>query len=241
MTDVMTATYIEDLLTPMPFEDAAEAMTAALADQLKAQPSDEVKALALAKTALETGRWQSIHRSNWGNIKAGTSYVGMYTAFACNEVLGGKLVWFSPRGRLDAKGGNVVAEAFDGEPWHPQTRFRAYANRFDGAYEYVEFIATGRYKVAWSRLLLGDVVGFVHTLKLAGYFTADEALYLKGVQGLYGEMLARVRGLPHEHLAPEIDHDAVWATIRGDQFAHVLNLANEDRGDDETTDPAGVA
>lgn len=236
----MTAVYVEDQLTPMSFEDAAEAMTAALTDQLKAPPSDEVKALALAKTALETARWQSIHLSNWGNVKAGTAYVGMYTAFACNEVLGGQVVWFSPRGRLDKKGGSVVAEAFDGEPWHPQTRFRAYANRFDGAYQYVELIATGRYQAAWARLLAGDPAGFVHALKLAGYFTADESLYLAGVLGLYKEMLARVRGLPHEHLVPTIDHDAVWATIRGDQFAHVIDLASEDR-DDSPASESGSA
>jgi len=229
MTEVMTATFVEDALTPMSFEQAVEAMTPALAGQLNAAPSDEVKALALAKTALETGRWQAIHRQNFGNIKAGTTYVGMYTGFACNEVLGGKVVWFSPRGRLDKKDGTVVSEWFDGEPWHPQTRFRAYANHFDGAYEYVELIATGRYKLAWSRLLLGDVQGFVHCLKLAGYFTADETLYLRGVQGLYSEMLARVKGLPAEHLIPSIDHDAVWATLRGDQFAHALELAAADR------------
>ena len=32
---------------------------------------DEVVALALAKTALETGRWTAIWCDNWGNVKAG--------------------------------------------------------------------------------------------------------------------------------------------------------------------------
>ncbi len=230
MTDVMTATYVEDLLTPFSLETAAAAMKAALQTQLGRAPSDEVLALALAKTALETGRYKSIHRYNWGNVKAGAAYVGMYTAFACNEVLAGKLVWFSPRGRLDKQGGVVVAEHYDGEPWHPQTRFRAYANEYDGSYEYVALIANGRYKKAWAALLAGSVSGFVHELKLAGYFTADEALYLKGVSGLYQEMLARVRGLPHEAHVPEGDHDfeRILATIRGDQFAHAIDLAGLD-------------
>lgn len=225
----MLATFIEDLLTPLTFEQASGAMAAALANQLGHQPSAEVLALALAKTALETGRWQSLHRSNMGNAKAGDAYVGMYTAFACNEVLGGKLVWFSPRGRLDHQGGSVVAEAFDAEPWHPQTRFRAYANEFDGCYSYVDLISTGRYKVAWAMLLSGSVTGFVHELKMAGYFTADEGLYLKGVQGLYNEMLARVKGLPHEEHVPPGDHafDVILATIKGDQFSHVND--NDDR------------
>lgn len=230
MTEVMTATYEEDRLTKLAFAEAAAAMSAALETELGHLPSDEVLALALAKTALETARWQSIHLWNFGNIKAGLAYVGMYTAFACNEVLAGKLVWFSPRGRLGEQGGIVVAEAYDGEPWHPQTRFRAYANEYDGAYEYVALIATGRYQKAWARLLVGDAAGFVHELKVAGYFTADEALYLKGVTGLYSEMLARVKGLPHEEHVPEGDHDfeKILATVRGDQFAHAIDLAGLD-------------
>lgn len=234
MTDVMTATFTEDLLTPLTFEQASEAMKAALATQLVHQPSDEVLALALAKTALETARWQSLHRSNMGNAKAGVTFVGMYTAFACNEILNGIAVWFSPYGRLDKKGGVVVAESFSGEPWHPQTRFRAYANEFDGCYEYVALIATGRYKVAWTKLLSADIVGFIHELKLAKYFTADESLYLKGVQGLYGEMLARVRKLPHEAFVPDGDHDfdAILATIRGDQLQHALGLSGLDHDPD---------
>lgn len=229
MTDVMLATYVDAEKRPLAFEQAARAMKAALASQLGHDPSDAVLALALAKTALETGRWQSMWNDNWGNIKAAVSYVGMYTAFACNEILKGVAVWFTPRGRLDHKDGTVIAEWYDGEPWHPQTRFRAYANEFDGCYSYVDLIATGRYKVAWAMLLSGNVTGFVHELKLAGYFTADEGLYLKGVSGLYNEMLARVKDLPHEEHIPEGDHDwaLILATVKGDQFAHVND--NDDR------------
>lgn len=220
MTDVMLATFTEDELTPFLFEEAEEALRWALSTTLGHDPTDEVVALALAKIFLETGRLAACHKWNVGNIKAAASYIGMYTAFACNEIIGGKAVWYSPYGRLDKKGGVPVAEFYKGEPWHPQTRFRAYANHFDGMDQYVTFIATGRYKVAWAKLLFGDAVGFVHELKLAGYFTADEALYLKGVRGLYNELLARVQKLPHEHLVEHVDHEAVLATIQGDQFAH---------------------
>ncbi len=220
MTDLMLATFVDDELTPRSFELAEEALRWALKEQMGHEPSDEVVALALSKTALETARWQSIHKSNWGNIKAGPKYEGMYTAYACNEILSGQVVWFSPRGRLDKQNGKVVAEAYDFPPWHPQTRFRAYAGLFDGVSEYTDFIATGRYKVAWARLLSADVTGFVHELKLAGYFTADEALYAKGVRGLYDEMILRVKKLPHEHAVTEPDYAAILATVRGDQFAH---------------------
>lgn len=220
MTDLMLATFVDEEPTPCPFEEAEPAMRWALREQMGHDPSDEVVALALSKTALETARWQAIHNDNWGNIKAGPKYEGMYTVYACNEVLNGQVVWFSPRGKLDKQHGVVVAEAYDFPPWHPQTRFRAYAGHYDGVSQYTDLIATGRYKIAWARLLSADVTGFVHELKLAGYFTADEGLYLKGVSGLYNEMRLRVKKLPHAHAVADIDYSAILATVRGDQFAH---------------------
>lgn len=191
----MQAVYVTDVLTPFSFEDAAEAMEAALFDALKSKPSNEVLALALAKTALETGRWKKIHCYNWGNIKAGETYVGMYTCFPLNEVLGGKVVWFSPQGQhvggLDTplKGPPMAVP-----PGHPQTRMRAYANRFDGAYSYVDFVSGGRYAAAWKLLLKGDALGYVHALKVAGYFTADEATYARSVLSLQQEFVRRLDG-----------------------------------------------
>lgn len=190
----MIATHVEDLLTPFSFEEAAAAMRYALMLQLGKDPDAAVLALALAKTALETGRWQKIHRYNWGNIKAGEKYVGMYTCFRCNEVIKGKVVWFSP-----------TTDGFTEPPGHPQTRFRAYANHYDGAVEYVRFVSSGRYGGAWSALLTGDAAEFVHRLKLAGYFTADESAYLKGVVGLRDEFLKRLRGMPVEEHQPDRD------------------------------------
>ncbi len=225
MTDVMRATFMDDRLTPFSFEQAEEAARWALREQLGREPSDQVIALALAKIFLETGRLSSCHLWNLGNIKAGAQYVGWYTAFACNEVLSGKVVWFSPNGRLDKKGGVVVAERYDAEPWHPQTRFRAYANHWDGMDQYVTFIATGRYKIAWGKLLTGDAKGFVHELKVAGYFTADEAAYLAGVTSLSKELLARVQKLPHLHLVEEHDHELIASSIKQDTFAHVASAA----------------
>lgn len=212
----MRATFTDDQLTPLTFQQAADSMRAALASVTKVKSLD-VLALALAKNALETGRWKSCHNFNLGNIKAGDSFVGMYTAFACNEVLteNGKrvVVWFSPRGRLDRKGGKVVAQPFDAEPWHPQCRFRAYANEYDGSFEYVDFVAGGRYAAAWQSLLIGDAVGFVHNLKAKGYFTADEGEYLVGVRSMQKEFLTRLNGLAPDpalvaHNKSNVD---VWA------------------------------
>lgn len=190
----MLATYVHARLTPLSFEEAQTALASALRQQIGKWPSREALALALAKTALETGRWKAIWNYNFGNVKAGEKYAGSYFCIELNEVLSGKVVWFSPRGRLDRKGGTVVAEPFEDPPGHPQTRMRAYPNAFEGAEAYVKFVAGGRYAAAWQLLLAGDAAGYVHALKVAGYFTADEATYAKGVVSLQREFLGKLDG-----------------------------------------------
>lgn len=204
----MIATFIPDLLTPFSFPEAAEAMRAAMDSAVPVgggRTRDDVLALALAKTGLETGRWHAIHRYNWGNIKAGEQYVGMFTTFRCNEVINGVVKWFDP-----------TTDGFENPPGHPQTRFRAYANRYDGAYQYVDFILQGRYRKAWDHLLLGDAQGFVHELKLAGYFTAPEAPYARAVVSMQQEFLKLLRGMPPEHVEKtDIEWERLKACLRG--------------------------
>lgn len=214
--DEMNAVFTDDVVTPFSFDEAAEAMRDALYGTLGAYPSNACLALALAKTALETGRWQHIHCFNWGNIKAGKTYAGMYTSFACNEVLRGQVVWFAPGGRLDKKGGTVVSEASTVPPGHYQTRFRAFANRFDGAFQYIDFIASGRYVDAWHELLAGDPDGYVKALHDKGYFTADPAIYGKGVKSLFNEFLAKLDGKewPQAEVV-DLEWEKIRATIRG--------------------------
>lgn len=190
----MLATWVPARRTPLSFEEAQAALASALRLQLGKWPSREALALALAKTALETGRWKSIWNFNFGNVKAGEKYVGSYCCFELNEVLNGKVVWFSPRGRLDRKGGKVVAEPFDDPPGHPQTRMRAFPNAFDGAEAYVKFVAGGRYAAAWQLLLAGDAAGYSRALKAAGYYTAPVEDYVRGVVSLQREFMGKLEG-----------------------------------------------
>jgi hypothetical protein len=199
----MLAAFTPDVLTPFTFEHAAEAARAALYAELNAEPSREALGLMLAKTALETGRWKKIHCFNWGNIKASQKWSGMYTCILLNEVLNGKVVWFAPEGQLVAgPGTGLVGTRYPMPPapepetgyGHPQTRMRAYANKFDGAYDYVGFISQGRYAGAFKTMLSGDPIQWVHSLKQLGYFTADEATYAKGVASLHREMVAKLSG-----------------------------------------------
>jgi hypothetical protein len=191
-------------------------MTWALTCQLDKEPTDETLALALAKTALETGRWTQIWRNNWGNIKAGDNYPGMFTCITLNEVLtrGGNqvVVWFAPEGELTGapnRGGKLVGAPLPVPDGHPQTRMRAYANASDGVDSYVDFVANGRYIEAWKYLLRGDALAYVHALKQHGYFTADEAVYARGVVSLQREYLARIR---REEPAQAVDLE--WWKLR---------------------------
>lgn len=203
---MMLATWVHDKVTPLPFEQAAQAMRASLRNEIGGvAPSTAMLGLALAKCALETGRWRSIHCFNWGNIKAGEKYAGMYCCFELNEVLGDKVVWFSPLGRLDKKGGKVVAEAIADPPGHPQTRMRAHENVFTGADAYVDFMvrgSSGRFKPAFEKMRTGDAVGMVHLMKVAGYFTAPEADYARGVLSMQREFMLKLEGKSPEVFDP---------------------------------------
>jgi hypothetical protein len=218
-TLTMAGIYTEDELTPFTFEEAAAAMKWALAEELNTS-EDKVPlnslALALAKTALETGRWKHIHKYNWGNIKASAKYEGMYTCFGCDEIIKGQRVWFDPDTAYDPQDPLGMPNAKFAKPsvppGNPQTRFRAYANLYDGAQQYCAFVHGGRYKLAWAELLKGNVQGYIHQLKLAGYFTADEAVYLKGVSGIFNEFMGKLKGLPGPET--EIDWDAIRKEAR---------------------------
>jgi hypothetical protein len=233
----MLAAYVPPKRTPLPFEQVHACLGYALERVIGSKVPDNVMALALAKCALETGRWAQMWCNNWGNVKAGGEYRGMFTCITLNEVLNGKLVWFAPEGQLSAspaKGGKLIGAPISVPDGHPQTRMRAYANEYDGAISYVEFVAGGRYRAAFAKLLEGDAVGYVHALKMAKYFTADEALYTKGVVSLQKEMLSRLHSevppavnLEWEELkllvpSLQLDVDELLATPLGSDFAEVV-------------------
>jgi hypothetical protein len=159
-------------------------------------PKDASIALLWAQSALETGRWKAIRNYNFGNIKysSGTPF----TMFRCNELL-----W-------DNKKKKMVIEWFN--PPHRQTWFRAYKTAIDGAEDYIRFVSQKkRYRKAWAQVIAGDPVAYSHELKIAGYYTASEKKYTKGVVSLTNEFLRRKAKLlswePVEKPEPETDSD----------------------------------
>jgi hypothetical protein len=209
----MLATYTAPVRTPLGFEAAAGAMRAALIEVLGKDPEPPVLALALGKTALETGRWSAMWCGNWGNVKCSDRWPGLFTCITLNEVLPAGVCWYAPEGLLNRKGGTVIAERSAVPPGHPQTRMRAFASPEEGALDYCRFVAGGRYRGAWALLLDGDAAGYVHALKQAGYFTADEAAYARGVMALQREFLTKLHGLPEAeppHVVPDPDEVREW-------------------------------
>jgi len=211
---MMRAVFKEDAITSSSFEEARGIVSSGLSSLLNEAPATSVIALVLAKITLESGRsgtilFTSCHQGNVGNIKAAPDYEGMFTLYACNEVLSGEVVWFAPGGRLDKKGGVVVSEHYPVPPagdGHPQCRFRAYANLVDGIYEYLDFIWREKYRDAREALLTGDPHAYVHALKVLHYFTADETVYGRGVTALHAEFLKRLRGEnPPPEPTPSLD------------------------------------
>jgi hypothetical protein len=226
----MIAVYVEPVRTPYTLPEIAGAMRTALSAGRTELVRDDVLALALAKSALETGRWRSCRNHNLGNVKAGPTYAGMFTCFdGVSEIIDGRERWFSPAGELSGKAGQLIEPARAVPPGHPQTRFRAYANRYDGAYSYVDALVAN-FPRSYTELFTGDATRFVRTLKDERYFTASEHLYLAAVRSLHGEFQRALKGI----VEPALDHD--WDAIRATVAAQQFDLRAE-LWDEENTEP----
>jgi hypothetical protein len=163
---------------------AAVALRVAWIRFFGASPSNDSLALLWAQSALETGRWKDIHCYNYGNIKKRYANPKFniedddhdWCMFRCNELINGKLCWFDPP--------------------HLQTHFRAYSSIEEGAEDYINFVANReRYKKAWKEVINGDPAAFSHELKVAGYYTASENLYTRGVIALTNEFKQKANEL----------------------------------------------
>lgn len=146
----------------------------------------------LAHWALETGFGHACHCWNLGNAKhvSGDGYD--FTQFACGEEMGlavaQNAVAVNPSQvqivstYVGANGAEMASVRF--LPPHPATSFLAFDTLDAGAAYYLTLLR-GRFRSAWPAVVAGDVAGFCHLLKLAGYYTADEHAYTSGVLRCY--------------------------------------------------------
>lgn len=197
---VMLATYLPDKLTVLTAHEAILALRSAYETIEGVTPSPQCLALHTGQTMLESGRLRSCHNFCLTNIKAGTTYQGYFTCYKCNEQLKDGWHWYVPAGELAGGYGTPLKGTPLAVPdGHPQTRFRAYLNADAGALDHLQLVKR-KFPEAWTAARAGDVVGFVHGLKQRGFFTADEAPYLRGVTGLVHEFLPLCQDITAEHV-----------------------------------------
>lgn len=146
--------------------DAAQALKMSWQLVFGSAPNIDQLALLWSQSALETGRFKSIWCNNFGNIKNTAGHT--YYMIRCDEWIGGKHVWLDP----PAQG----------------TWFDSYDTAEAGAEAYIRFLAEKKgYTACWQEVVNGDAVAFCHHLKMAHYYTADEAAYTRGVVSLCNE------------------------------------------------------
>lgn len=152
-----TAKNVEPRRTSVTRSDLKGAITRALTKLDGTVPAAALVDTLTAHASLETASGASMYNYNFGGIK-GQSPKGSTAIIKTHEVLNGK---------------DVVIK--DG--------FRAYDSLDEGAVDYVKTIRS-RFGGALASASQGDAAGFAHALKSAGYYTASEADYARGISNL---------------------------------------------------------
>lgn len=210
----MKATWLPDKLTVLSPREAVDALRSAFSTIEGVDPTPQCLCVHVAQSMGESGRFRSCHNFCFTNAKAGEQYEGYYSCYKCNEqVKKGDWRHFIPEGELVGGFGTPLK----GPPLpvptgHPQTRFRAFLHASGGAIDHL-LLQKRRYPEAYAAAKLGDVAAHVHGLKARGFFTADEAPYLKMESGLYREFLPLCVDVTRDTIAPppEDDHETLCA------------------------------
>ena len=199
----MSGAYVEPKITRYSLDDMEYALRVGLTVVLDKRPTDECIAVAMAKCRGETANGNSVWNNNLGNIKPGKSWTGNFTCILLNEVelkkergdTKPRVYWYDPRGELvGGKGSALRDPPLEVPDGHVQTRMRSFAGPTDAGYQYIDFIfANPRYARARDAMLAGNPEAYAHELKVAGYYTAPEADYVKLVMALYRPSLAVVQ------------------------------------------------
>lgn len=220
----MQAVYLQDKLTPLTAREAMLALRSAFETVEGVSPSPECLSIHTGQSALEANRWRALHNGCFTNAKASASYVGYYQCYKCNEKLDGVWKYFIPEGELLGAFGTPLRGAPLPVPeGHPQTRFRAFPSIEAGAIDHMQLVKR-KWPEAWTAARGGDVAGFVHGLKMRGFFTADEAPYRAGVSSLMREFSPLARDINAQHVEvvtdEELCHGLACVAPDPDRYLH---------------------
>lgn len=159
----MTAQLVPTVKTTYNQTQLIEGLILGWQKQFGVIPAKTSIGVLYAQNALETGGTTAMWNNNIGNVKyvptAGDDdwqYMMLNNVW---EMIGGKKVIFQPP--------------------HQATWFRAFPTLADGIAHHLDFLRNHRYKNSWSAVEAGDPAAFAHLLKVAGYYTAAEADYIR--------------------------------------------------------------
>lgn len=162
-------------------------------------PSEDSVCILAAQWALETGRGASMMNYNCAGIKASGDQDCTFYATQENlpRAIALRYVQNStanePCEIAKDDGGVNVRVRFRAN--HPMTKFRAYANLEDGAFDYVALLQR-RFALSWPAVMTGDPAAFSKLLRKQGYYTAEEADYTRLMVSLFEEMKKVAKGIP---------------------------------------------
>jgi len=170
----MTAQLVPTVRTSYTQQQMIEGFIRGWLQQFGEIPSKTSVGVLYAQDALETGSTTSMWNNNIGNVKyiptAGDE--GWFYMMLANvwEVINGQKVYFQPP--------------------NPATWFRAFPTLAEGVAFHLDFLKNHRYKNAWTAVESGNPAAFAHLLKLAGYYTAPEADYVRMMNYYFNKYMA---------------------------------------------------
>jgi hypothetical protein len=239
------AQHLPNVITTPTQEEMFNELGAAYVQCMGTVPTKEKVCLLMAQSAFETGWWKYMHCYNIGNVKSVAGDGRDFTYFKCWELVPEYSVKTL---QAHPKYGHLVSlESVDGlgrakiwlAPDHPGCRFRAYKNLKLGVFDHFmklldKYTDEDPKKDAWSFVVKCDPASFVHALKLKGYFTGDEATYVRQVTQIYHGLCAKKFDtskfqVPSSQEEDEIRNWRVVATMKG--VAEVLENRSDDAPD----------
>ena len=233
-------TLVPAVATPHQLEDAVHAFVEAMPHVIGTVTDEELAravSVAVGHCALECGNFgmkleggewtpsnpPTLLNENLGNTRPGQHEVCEVTHYRCNELIGGKVVWYTPP--------------------QDESTFRSFRRFALGVLAQLLFLGRpeSRYHQAWLRLLAGDPAGFVQQLKLHGYMTGDEGPYERAVVSIFGRVLPIARrviaGEHHGVTDEDREHVADQVALSLDTISREFDAAEPFPLDDEKTDP----
>lgn len=235
-------TLIPDKITKLTLDEGIRCFADGWVLALGWKPKARQLAVLFAHVLLEVGHdLGALHNNGFGNVKASASWPGKYSMYGCDERTDPATArkWLlDPRAYKKSENGDGTWTVGFWPP-HPQTWFRAFDSPAEGAAEHIRFLAVdsdgdgkNHYQAAWNMVLAGDAEGFVHCLKMLGYFTGPEAAYAKAVVSIanrIGPACDRIlTEEPHEITDDDREHVAqmfaMWAYEQRGSFAEPFPL-----------------